>query len=247
MAALIKIFSAEKIMKFFPPIVTGPIIIAIGLTLSKSAIDSCTSNWIIALVAIIVVIACNIYGKGMIKIVPILIGVIASYSTAIALGAVDFSGVASAAWFGLPIHKEMTVLALFENCDMSLLITSIITIMPIALATIVEHIGDISAIGATCGRNFIAEPGLHKTLIGDGVATAFAGLIGGPANTTYGENTGVLSLTKVYDPLVIRIAAVFAILFSFSPKFATSKLLMRRVTVFPETKLSAPLLPVAFR
>ena len=231
LATLIKVYGANKIMKFFPPIVTGPIIIAIGLTLSQTAIDSCASNWLIALVAIVTVVVCNIFGKGMIKIVPILIGVIASYGTAIALGAVDFSGVASAAWLGFPIHKEMTVLALFENCDMSLLITSIITIMPIALATIVEHIGDISAISSTTGISYIKEPGLHRTLIGDGLATIVASLFGGPANTTYGENTGVLNLSKVYDPKVVRIAAVLAILFSFCPKFSAIIQAMPSATV----------------
>lgn len=221
LAALIKIFSAHRIMKYFPPIVTGPIIIAIGLTLSKSAINNCSSNWVIALIAILVVIICNIWGKGMIKIIPILIGVIVSYVSAICMGEVDFSGVASAAWFGIPIHKEMTVLALFgENFDASLLITSIITIVPIALATIVEHIGDISAISSTTGENYIKDPGLHRTLLGDGLATTLASLFGGPANTTYGENTGVLNLSKVYDPFVVRLAAVFAIVFSFCPKFS---------------------------
>ena len=232
MAGLIKIFSAEKIMKFFPPIVTGPIIIAIGLTLSKSAIDSCTSNWIIALAAIIVVIVCNIYGKGMIKIVPILIGVIVSYVVGIAMGAVDFTAVKDAAWIGLPIRKEMTVLALFgENFDPSLLIAAVITIMPIALATIVEHIGDISAISSTTGINYIENPGIHRTLLGDGLATIVASLFGAPANTTYGENTGVLNLSKVYDPFVVRLAAVFAILFSFCPKFAAIIQAMPTATV----------------
>ena len=232
MAGLIKIFSAQKIMKFFPPIVTGPIIIAIGLTLSKSAIDSCTSNWIIALAAIIVVIVCNIYGKGMIKIVPILIGVIVSYVVGIAMGAVDFTAVKDAAWIGLPIRKEMTVLALFgENFDPSLLIAAVITIMPIALATIVEHIGDISAISSTTGVNYIENPGIHRTLLGDGLATIVASLFGAPANTTYGENTGVLNLSKVYDPFVVRLAAVFAILFSFCPKFAAIIQAMPTATV----------------
>ena len=232
MAALIKIFSAEKIMKFFPPIVTGPIIIAIGLTLSKSAIDSCTSNWIIALAAIIVVIACNIYGKGMIKIVPILIGVISSYLVGAVMGAVDFTAVKDAAWLGVPIHKEMTVLALFgENFDPELLITAVITIMPIALATIVEHIGDISAISSTTGVNYLENPGIHRTLLGDGLATIVASLFGAPANTTYGENTGVLNLSKVYDPFVVRLAAGFAILFSFCPKFAAIIQAMPTATV----------------
>ena len=220
LAGLFKIFGAAKVMKFFPPIVTGPIIIAIGLTLSQSAINNCSSNWLIALVAIVAVILCNIFGKGMIKIVPILIGVAASYLVAICMGKVDFSGVASAPWIGIPIHKEMTILGMFNNFDASKMITAIITIMPIALATIVEHIGDISAISSTTGRNYIKEPGLHRTLLGDGLATIVASLFGAPANTTYGENTGVLNLSKVYDPFVVRLAACFAVFFSFCPKFS---------------------------
>ena len=232
MAGMIKLFSAKKVMKFFPPIVTGPIIIAIGLTLSKSAIDNCNTNWVIALVAIVVVILCNVFGKGMIKIIPILIGVIASYVVAICMGEVDFTGVANADWIGLPIEKEYTVLALFgDNFDVSLLITAIVTIVPIALATVVEHIGDISAISSTTGINYIKEPGLHRTLLGDGLATSLAALFGAPANTTYGENTGVLNLSKVYDPFVVRLAAVFAIIFSFCPKFAAIIQAMPAATV----------------
>lgn len=232
MAALIKLFSAKKVMKFFPPIVTGPIIIAIGLTLSKSAIDSCSVNWLVALVAILVVIICNVFGKGMIKIIPILIGVVASYVVGIIVGEVDFSIVKDASWIGLPISKEMSVFALFDgNLDTSLLVTSIITIMPIALATIVEHIGDISAISSTTGENYIKEPGLHRTLLGDGLATIVASLFGAPANTTYGENTGVLNLSKVYDPFVVRLAACFAIVFSFCPKFAAVIQAMPTATV----------------
>ena len=220
LAAMFKLFSAGKVMRFFPPIVTGPIIIAIGLTLSQSAIDNCSSNWLIASVAIVVVILCNIFGKGMIKIVPILIGVVASYVVAICMGEVDFTGVANAQWIGIPIHREMTILGMFDNFDASKMITAIITIMPIALATIVEHIGDISAISSTTGRNYIKEPGLHRTLLGDGLATIVASLFGAPANTTYGENTGVLNLSKVYDPFVVRLAAFFAVFFSFCPKFS---------------------------
>jgi len=231
LAGLIKFYSAAKIMKFFPPIVTGPIIIAIGLTLSQSAIDNCSSNWLIALVAIVVVILCNIFGKGMIKIIPILIGVVVSYAVAICMNEVDFSGVASAAWVGIPIHKEMTVLGMFDNFDASKMITAIITIMPIALATIVEHIGDISAISSTTGRNYIKEPGLHRTLLGDGLATIVASLFGAPANTTYGENTGVLNLSKVYDPFVVRLAACFAVFFSFCPKFSAVIQAMPAATV----------------
>ncbi len=218
LAGLIKAFGTGKVMKFFPPIVTGPIIIAIGLNLSKSAIDNCAANWWIAVIAILIVIICNIWGKGMIKIVPIIMGVLGSYLIAAITGNVDFTPVKEAAWIGLPVHFSDTVFSLVGNADISLLITAVITIMPIALATMVEHIGDISAISSTVGKNYIKDPGLHRTLLGDGLATIMASLFGAPANTTYGENTGVLSLTKVYDPLVIRIAAVFAILFSFSPK-----------------------------
>ncbi|MBO5056168.1 MAG: uracil-xanthine permease [Lachnospiraceae bacterium] len=220
LAGLIKAFGINKVMRFFPPIVTGPIIIAIGLNLSQSAIDNCAANWWIAVIAIAVVIICNIWGKGMIKIIPIIMGVVVSYVIAAITGNVDFTPVKEAAWIGLPVHWNNTVFSLIGKGDASLLITAVITIMPIALATMVEHIGDISAISSTVGKNFIKDPGLHRTLVGDGLATTLASLFGAPANTTYGENTGVLSLTKVYDPLVIRIAAVFAMIFSFSPKIA---------------------------
>ena len=231
LSALFKTYGIKKVMRFFPPIVTGPIIIAIGLTLASSAINNCSQNWWIALLAIVVVIACNIWGKGMIKIVPILLGVLVSYVVAAIFGQVDFSGVRDAAWIGLPFKWGDTVFSLFGGESAvafagntvskgSMIFTAIVTIVPIALATMVEHIGDICAISSTTGRNYIEEPGLHRTLLGDGLATTLASLFGAPANTTYGENTGVLALTKVYDPRVIRIAAYFAILFSFCPKFA---------------------------
>ena len=220
LAALVKSFGTDKVMSFFPPVVTGPIIICIGMTLANSAINNCTGNWGIALVAIVTVVVFNIWGKGMFKIIPILMGVLVSYVFAALLGKVDFSGVASAAGIGLPFKFENTVFSLIGNCDTNLLISAIIAIMPIAFATMIEHIGDICAISSTVGENFIENPGLHRTLMGDGIATALASLFGAPANTTYGENTGVLALTKVYDPLVVRIAAVFAILASFCPKFA---------------------------
>lgn len=220
LAAFIKAFGTKKVMRYFPPIVTGPIIIAIGLNLSKSAIDNCASHWWIAIIAIAVVIVCNIWGKGMIKIIPIILGVVASYVVAAVTGNVDFTAVKEAAWIGLPIYWDRTVFAIFKSPDVSLLITAVITIMPIALATMVEHIGDISAISSTVGKNYIKDPGLHRTLMGDGLATILASLFGAPANTTYGENTGVLTLTKVYDPAVIRLAAVFAMVFSFCPKIS---------------------------
>lgn len=216
-SALIATFGVGRIMRFFPPVVTGPIIIAIGLILAPSAISNCSTNWLLAAVALGVVIICNIWGKGMIKILPILLGVIAAYLVALVTNAVDFTAVAQADWIGLPIKKEAMGLFAFDGS--SQLISAILTIVPIAIATVMEHIGDMAAISATTGKNYIRDPGLHRTLLGDGVATSLAGLLGGPANTTYGENTGVLALSKVYDPLVVRIAAVFAILMSFSPKF----------------------------
>ena len=222
LSLICKACGSKNVMRFFPPVVTGPIIIAIGLILAPSAINNCSSNWWIALTAIVVVIACNIWGKGMLKIVPILMGVLVSYLLAAVTGNVDFSSVKEAAWIGLPVQLDRTVFSLFgaENFNAGFLISSIIMIVPIAFATMMEHVGDISAIGGTIGKNLIEDPGLHRTLIGDGVGTTIAALFGAPANTTYGENTGVLVLTKVYDPKVVRIAAYFAIALAFCPKFA---------------------------
>ena len=226
LAGLFKVFGAKKVMRFFPPIVTGPIIIAIGLNLSSSAINNCSQNWWIALAAIAIIVAANIWGKGMVKIIPILLGVIGSYVIAViadpAVRANLVQNVSDAKWFALPIHMERTVFGLFgrDDLDGHMLLTAAVTIVPLSLATMVEHIGDVSAISSTCNRNYIEEPGLHRTLMGDGLATSLAALFGAPANTTYGENTGVLALTRVYDPLVIRLAAIYAIIASFCPKFA---------------------------
>lgn len=236
LALLFKIFGAKKVMRFFPPIVTGPVIIAIGLTLSGTAIGSCSANWLVAITAILVVIACNIWGKGMVKIIPILLGVLASYVMAMivdpAARAHVAQTVAEAKWIGLPVIWENTALSIFgKDFDGGMLLTAIITIAPISLATMVEHIGDICAISSTVGKNFVKEPGLHRTLVGDGLATAVAALFGAPANTTYGENTGVLALSKVYDPKVIRLAAVFAIVLSFCPKFAALIVAMPTATM----------------
>ena len=216
-SALISAFGIRKMMKFFPPVVTGPIIIAIGLILAPSAINNCQSNWLLAIVALAAVVICNIWGKGMVKILPILIGVLVSYAVALVTGAVDFQKISEAAWLGIPLHKE--AMGLFAIDGSPEFISALFTIIPIALATMMEHVGDIAAISATVGHNYINDPGLNRTLMGDGLATTMAGLLGGPANTTYGENTGVLALSKIYDPLVIRIAAVLAIILSFSPKF----------------------------
>ena len=208
LALLFKVVGAKKVMRYFPPIVTGPMIIMIGLNLAGSAINNAQTNWWLALVAIAVIIVANIWGKGMIKIIPILLGVVVSYIVALIFGQVDFTAVSQANIVGL----QKFTLAKFD-------LTSILVMAPIAIAAMMEHIGDVSAISSTTGRNFIEDPGLHRTLMGDGLATAFAALFGGPANTTYGENTGVLALSRVYDPRVIRLAAVYAIILSFSPKF----------------------------
>ena len=208
LAILIKVLGTKRVMKLFPPAVCGPLIILIGINLAGSAIDNLFTNWMLGIVPILVIIICNTWGKGMIKIIPVLISLIVSYIVAIIMGAVDFSAVGSANWVGLPnFHLPKF------NAD------AIVAGLAVAVAAMVEHVGDVMAIGATCGKNFIADPGLTRTLLGDGIGTSLAGLLGGPANTTYSENTGVVALTRVFDPFVMRIAAVMAIILSLSPKF----------------------------
>lgn len=220
LAAIIKLVGINKVMKYLPPVVTGPIIICIGLSLAPSAVNNASSNWLLAIIALAVVVIFNIWGKGMFKILPILMGVVISYVCALIFNALgmtnadgsaifDFSTVAAANWVGLPD---------FFICKFN--ISAILVMAPIALATMMEHIGDMSAISATVGEDFVTNPGLHRTLVGDGLATALSALFGGPANTTYGENTGVLELSKVYDPKVIELAACYAIVLSFIPKVA---------------------------
>lgn len=236
LSALFKAFGVKKVMKFFPPIVTGPIIICIGLILSSSAISNCNANWLVAVSAIVIVICFNIWGKGMTKIIPILLGVIGSYIISMIVDPASrvavAEKVAAAKWVGLPIVWENSVFHLFSmDVDTGMLLSALFTIVPLSLATMVEHIGDVCAISSTVGKNFVADPGLHRTLLGDGLATTLASLFGAPANTTYGENTGVLALSKVYDPRVIRIAACFAIIFSFCPKFAALITAMPTATI----------------
>ena len=231
MAGLIKAYGVQKILKYFPPVVTGPIVIAIGLVLSGSAIANCQTNWLLAIIAIVTVIMSSIWGKGIIKIIPVLLGVIVSYVVAALMGEVDFTPLGEASWIGFPISRERTILAVFEDGNTSLMVSSILAIMPIACASIMEHIGDMFAISSTVGKDFLRDPGLHRTLTGDGVATALASAFGAPANTTYGENTGVLNLTRVFDPKVIRIAACLAIILAFCPKFACLVQLMPAATI----------------
>lgn len=209
LSGLIAAFGVKRVMRFFPPIVTGPIIISIGLILAPNAVSNASTNWLLALVALLVIVICNIWGRGMIKIIPIILGIVASYIVALCMNQVDFTAFREASWIGFPVHRS--AMAKFD-------LNAILMIMPIALATIMEHIGDMAAISATTGKNYIADPGLSRTLLGDGLATTLAGICGGPANTTYGENTGVLAMTRIYDPKVMRIAACFAIVLSFSPK-----------------------------
>lgn len=259
LAAIIKGVGINKIMRFFPPVVTGPIIIAIGLGLAPTAVSNCTTNWTLAIVALAVIVIFNIWGKGMAKIIPIILGLVISYAVGLVLyfmaqanpelmkavpwlfsGGVNEAGqlvpifnfdklstictnisqgniFGSEGLIGVPVFWDKTVFGGVDFSNGAMIASSIIAIVPIALATMMEHIGDICAIGSTTGQNYIEDPGLHRTLTGDGIATTMASLFGGPANTTYGENTGVLALTKVYDPRVIRIAAFFAVGVSFFP------------------------------
>ena len=209
LALLFKAVGPYKVMRYFPPVVTGPIIILIGLILAPTAVSNAASCWWLALLAIVVIIAFNIWGKGMLKIIPILLGVAIPYAVALVTKQVDFTSVGQAQIVGL----QPFVMAKFD-------VSAILVMAPIAIAAMMEHVGDISAISATVGENFLEDPGLHRTLVGDGLATALAGMFGGPANTTYGENTGVLVLSRVYDPKVVRLAAIYAVVLSFSPKFA---------------------------
>ena len=220
LAGVIKLVGVKKVMRFLPPVVTGPIIICIGLNLAPSAVSNAATCWPLALIALAVIIVFNIWGKGMFKIIPILLGVVVSYIAALIMNAcgvtaadgtplLNFAAVADAGWLGLPPFQ----LAKFD-------LSAILVMAPIAIAAMMEHIGDMSAISATVGENFLEDPGLHRTLIGDGLATTLSAMFGGPANTTYGENTGVLVLSRVYDPNVIRLAAIYAVALGFIPKMA---------------------------
>lgn len=210
-AGLIKIFGVKKVMKLFPPVVTGPIIILIGVILAPTALTNIVSSGEplrigLGVFAIIAILVLNIWGKGMVKMMPILLAIFISSILAICFGLFDFKSISFTSIVAIP--KFMAP---------KFRIDAIITFVVVSLAAVIEHMGDIAAISATCGENFIEDPGVTRTLIGDGIGTAIAGVLGGPANTTYSENTGVVAITKVYDPLVIRIAAIIAIGLSFFP------------------------------
>ena len=220
LALIIKLVGMKKVMRFLPPVVTGPIIICIGLSLAGSAIGNASTNWFLAIIALATIIVFNVWGKGLFRIIPILMGIAVSYVIALIMhmagitnpdgsAIFNFAAIGESSWVGVPAFK-------FCKFD----ITAVLVMAPIAIASMMEHIGDMSAISATTSTNFLADPGLHRTLMGDGLATALAGLVGGPSNTTYGENTGVLELSRVFDPKVVRLAAIYAIILSFIPKFS---------------------------
>ena len=222
-AGLIKIFGYEKVNKLLPPIVTGPIIIVIGLRLSGTAINSAfyyngefsLKSVLVTVVILTVVICVSIFAKGIFNLMPILFAIIAGYLVCLPLGFCDFTAVREAHFLSF-MDKDIVAQLL---CIPQFKLDAILAIAPIALVTMIEHVGDITTNGAVVGKNFMVDPGVHRTILGDGLATALAGLLGGPANTTYGENTGVLAVTKVYDPSVIRIAAVFAMILGIFGKF----------------------------
>ena len=208
-ALLVLLIGSERVRQVFPPVVTGPVIVVIGLTLAPVAVEMASKDWLLAVVTFAGAVVSAVFFRGLFQMVPVLVGVGVGYLVALALGRVDLRPLGEAAWFGLPPFTP----AAFEW-------GAVLLIAPVAFVTMMEHIGDILTNGRVVGKDFFVKPGLHRTLLGDGLATSLAGLLGGPANTTYSENTGVLAVTRVYDPLVLRIAAGFAILLAFIPKLS---------------------------
>ncbi len=209
MSALIKMRGIKFIERLFPAVVVGPVIMIIGLSLASAAVDMAKNNWTLATVTLITAIVVVIFGKKMIKLIPVFIAIAVGYIVAIIMGKVDFSAVQNAGWFTLP---EFTVPEFSWQ--------AILYMIPVAIAPIIEHVGDIYAIGGVCDKNFIEKPGLHRTMLGDGIATAVAGMFGGVPNTTYSEVTGAIALTKVTNPFILRIAAITAIVFAFVGKIS---------------------------
>lgn len=207
LAGLVRVYGVDKVRSFFPPVVAGPMIMVIGLTLAPVAVgeNMAATSWPVALITLATVIAVSVYARGVLKLLPILTGIVVGYAAGIAFGIVDFAPVVAS--FASPITVPPFMLPRFS-------LEAILVVAPLAIVTMVEHIGDITTNGAVIGKDLVKDPGLDRTLMGDGLATALAGLLGGPANTTYSENTGVLAVTKVYDPAVLRIAAVVAIALS---------------------------------
>jgi uracil permease len=208
-AALVKIRGITFVERLFPPVVVGPVIMIIGLSLASAAVDMAKSNWLIAVISLLSAIIVVVYTKGMLRLIPVFAGILVGYVVSIFMGLVDFSKITEASWLMMP---EFILPSLSWN--------AILYMIPVAIAPIIEHVGDMYAIGNVADKNFVEKPGLHRTLLGDGIATAFAGFFGGPPNTTYSEVTGAISLTKVTNPAVLRISAVTAILFAFIGKLS---------------------------
>jgi uracil permease len=208
-STIIKLWGIKIISKIFPPVVIGPVIMIIGLSLASVGVDMAKTNWLIAVSVLLTAVIIVIYSKGLLKLIPIFIGIIVGYAISLFAGIIDFSPVQNAAWFVLPnfITPEFNW-------------SAIVYMIPVAIAPIIEHIGDMYAISGVAEKDFVKEPGLHKTLLGDGIATSFAGFLGGPPNTTYSEVTGAIALTKITDPRVLRIAAITAIIFSLIGKIS---------------------------
>ena len=207
LALVIYVFGVDKVVSFFPPVVVGPIIICIGMGLAPAGVGMSSDNWFLAIVTGIIIVIVALFTKGFFKMIPVMCGLAGGYIVALVTGNVDFAPVGAAAWVGLPPF-------VFGKFDMG----AILIIAPIALVTAVEHIGDIAANSAVTGRKYMADPGLHRTMLGNGIATAISGFFGGPAATTYSENTAVLALTRVYNPVVMRTAACGAIVLGIIPK-----------------------------
>ncbi len=209
MSAVVKWRGLKFIQRLFPAVVVGPVIMIIGLSLASAAVNMAKTDWLIAVVSLLAAVVVVVGGKGMIKLIPIFIGILVGYLVALAMGKIDFTPISDAAWFALP-HFQLPEFSW----------GAILYMVPVAVAPIIEHVGDMYAISGVAGKNFVEKPGLHRTLLGDGIATSLAGCVGGVPNTTYSEVTGAISLTKVTNPFILRISAITAIVFSLVGKIS---------------------------
>lgn len=207
MSLLIRLRGVGFISRLFPPVVIGPVIMLIGLSLAGTGVDMAKTNWALAIISLLTTVVITLFGKGLLKLIPIFTGIVAGYVVSIILGQIDFQPVLDAKWFALPAFVRP------ELCW-----EAVIFMIPVAIAPVIEHIGDVYAINEVTGKDYVKDPGLHRTMLGDGLACIASSIIGGPPVTTYSEVTGAVSLTKIADPAVIRIAAVFGILFSILGK-----------------------------
>lgn len=203
MSALVRFRGVGFIARLFPPVVVGPVIMLIGLSLAGTGVDMAKSNWLLAIISLLTTIVVSLFGKGLLRLIPIFSGIIVGYIASVIFGVVDFQPVIDAPWFALPAFVRP------EVCW-----EAVVFMVPVAIAPVIEHIGDVYAINEVAGKDFVKDPGLHRTMLGDGLACMAASLFGGPPVTTYSEVTGAVSLTKITDPAVIRIAAIVGILFS---------------------------------